>query len=396
MKRLLVALLAAFVLLSLCIACDTDEEEDIDDLSLSEAIAEGKKKLAAGAGIDAQEYFRYARDLDDQSEGAAFGLILANTMALVDLVDDIVPLLDLFAGDPSQVDYEPGPDVSAAIQSLLDTSANRDFADAEAAYQLLAPQGTVEFGLSKYELTIAGLKLLSLGGEFDKTDVHIFGASTALINGVLQLVQAYQLDLNLGALAIPPLDLENDLLGSIVAVGDLLEVMLNDPYYDDFLVMEEGGEAAMQNVGIALGDTFNRLNKAFLVLENETDDQGNDQFRFNDADGNGTYDPDVDAVSFACLTLEPELAGIVSDLSHHLALAFWEGSSADPNPLVVDKLSLGALDPLLIYLGVFDGPTLPAWIGFNIGELFSDPHPAGLRGLLEMLVEIINAIGEAA
>ncbi len=394
MKRCLIVGIALMLALAPFVAgCNPEEEED--DVSASEAIAKGKAALEEGDGVDAAKYFRYAQDRDPDRRDADYGLVMANLLAMVNLVDSIVPLAPLFA-DGQQVEQGPSVAVGDHLQSILETSAVADFRASDEAFSRLDPVRPLRFDLGRYAWSLGGSDLMVLGGEFDRADLDFFGALTSLVLGVLDIAASHNLDLNLGTLTLPSFDFAEDPAGTIAGLGDLLDSMIEDPYFDDFLMMEPDGAERMAQAGVELGTAFDRLYRMFNELTTETDDQSNDAIWYADDNGDGRYTRGADRVFIGELEIRAETADALAGLCHNLSLALWEGSSADPSPLTTERLTLAMLNDLLVALDVLDAPVLPDWIGFDIGQVFSDPHPAGLRGLVEMLADILAAIEDAA
>lgn len=394
MKRARIAVLATVLMLVMAVAA-CNPEEDEDETTADEAIAKGKESLEIGDGVGAAKYFRYAQERDLYNRDADYGLVMANLTAMVNLVDSIVPLAPLF-GEGQQVDEGPSVAVGDHLQSILETSAVADFRASDEAFERLEPIRPLRFDLGRYPWTLGGSDLLVLGGEFDRADLDFFGALTSLVLGVLDIAETHNLDLNLGTLTLPSFDFAGDPTGTIAGLRGLLETLLDDPYFDDFLMMEEDGAARMAQAGVELGTAFDRLYRLFNELTTESDDQSDDAIWFADDNGDGRYTRGSDRVFLGELEIGAETADALAGLFHNLSLALWEGSSADPSPLTTERLTLGMLNDLLVALGVLDTPVLPDGIGFDIGQVFSDPHPAGLRGLVQTLVDILAAIEDAA
>jgi len=216
-----------------------------------------------------------------------------------------------------------------------------------------------------------------------------------LLTAVADLAQGLNLDLNLNAVYIPEnLDLANDPEGFLNWLLGLLDDLLSDDAFDRFLALDgEEGVAFMQRAGVNLGNAFARLAAAFEQLAQETDAQDDDQLAYRDANGNGKYDALVDPVQLGALTIEPAIAAALPELCRNLSRAFWEGSAADPNPLLPDKIYLSMLDDLLIALGLIDDDLPLGWLGLNVGRFFAEPSPDGLRGLLLMLLDVAEMLG---
>ncbi|MCB1152607.1 hypothetical protein KDL45_03070 [bacterium] len=392
--RIFTALTLTLSLVFGSVACE--QEKESKELTVDEAVLKGKRALSSGDGIDANRYFKYAREKDGEDEAAAFGVMLAQIMGMFNFLDDLSAFDGLFAVDPDDIEPEPGPNTGDAIDNVLEGSALLAFGEAEDAYRLLAPAREVEFPLKSYELEIDGLTVLDLGGEFDKSDVYVFGALVALFNGVFHITDSHSLDFNLGNLVIPPIDFQDDPLGTLAGLSETLRIILSDPYYPNFLLMEDDGAESMQRAGIELGNTFDRLYQFFNQLTLERDGQANDQFRYIDVNGNQRYDADEEPVVLFGQTLQAQEAMAFKAVCGKLRNALWEGSSADENPQV-DTIDTTTINQLLILLGVADEPLLPDLpFGLNIGQYFSDPTPTGLRGLVEALADVLDDIADAA
>ena len=92
---IVIVLLAGSFFLSCGMKFNTHEEP-----TLEEIIAIGKTYLMQNKGVAAAEAFRAARSLDSLNTDANFGLIAANTMAFVNMVDTLIETLGgLFTGE---------------------------------------------------------------------------------------------------------------------------------------------------------------------------------------------------------------------------------------------------------------------------------------------------------
>jgi hypothetical protein len=210
----------------------------------------------------------------------------------------------------------------------------------------------------------------------------------------LDILQAYDLNFDVSSFSIPTLDFMGDPVGAIKAIVDLLEGMLCDPDYPDFLLVKPpAGFARLNLAGINLGNIFYRFAQAFEQLAQETDDQTNDQLRYVDANGNGEFDPQTDPVEIGdLLTLDPGLAPIVQEMLIDLSYAFWEGSPLDPHPDKVDTINLAMFNDLLIYLDLLEKPVLPEGIGIDVGTFFSHPTSDGLRSMVIAIIEFLKSV----
>ena len=404
-----IARLTGFLFLSAALAwllfgasCSTDDKAE--KVSYTEAIAKGKEHLENNEGDEAVKTFRYAQDLDADPPDAHFGLLLAQTMGLVNLLDTLLgmfdELFDVIGGADPNAPREVGPPAGAALQDLLNRVIGVPFGECETSFEYLAPGPEFTFELSSYELSLSGQPLLALGGDFNKTDAYWLGAVIALFSAVSDIAQANNLDFDLYTLLnnldLSALDFTNDPMGSLAYIADLLDSLINDPYYPDFLtLLPDVGVEHMQSAGVNLGRVFGRVYGSLNHLAEDAGRPSSSQLTYADANGNDSYDPDIDSVRLGdLLMLDPELVEIISQLSWDLRNVLWEGSPDDVNPLKVDRLTLAMFNDLLIYLGLLDSPLLPNFIGFNIGRIFTDPSPTGLKDLLQLVVDLIYQLAE--
>mgnify|MGYP000846769255 CR=1 FL=1 len=401
MKKARLAWLLSLLLLAACVfACGTDDEDD--GYTAADYVNLGKKHLTKNEGVEATEAFQSAIEIEPRNVDANFGLQLAHTQALFNLADTLVNMVEdlLTDTDWGRTDYGDqapvtGPPIGESLQAIVRDTVGQVFTEADGAYKLLLDENEIDFFLSRYNLVLLGEPLLELGGEFDKTDLHALGALAALLTAVADLAQGLNLDLNLNAVYIPEdLDLTNDPEGFLQWLLGLLDALLSDDTFDQFLALDgTEGVAFMQSAGVNLGNAFARLAAAFEQLGQETDAQDDDQFTYQDTNDNGTYDALVDPVQLGALVIEPAIAAALPELCRNLSLAFWEGSAADPNPLLPDKIYVSMLDDLLIALGVIDDDLPLGWLGLNVGRFFAEPSADGLRGLLLMLLDVTEMLG---
>lgn len=401
MKNKLVALwvLLSF-LFSICIISCGDDEDD--NPTYDEIVQIGKEYLMENKGAAAAEAFGEARKLDVEGTDANFGLVLAHVMQLVNLADMLVDMFSsllLTQGPepesqmaPAAPQFKADP-IGDYIQEFLGDTLVRDFAESDAIFEQMAAGDDFVFDIEYYDIIFSGEAILAFGGQFDKTDLYLFGAVASAMNAVVDIVMSHDINFDFENLTIPTMDFTNDPIGAILGIVDLLEGLLTDPNYPNFLYLKDDGTATMQDAGVSLGNLFDRFAGTFEQLARETDDQGDDQFKYYDTNKNNHYDSALDPVQIATLiTIDPDLAMVLKGLGENLRFVFWEGSVKDPNPYSIDKLNLAMFNDLMIYLGVLQRPILPDWLGVNLGEFFADPSPDGIRSMLFTLIELANML----
>ena len=378
----------------ICASCaDEKEPEGGNDQSLTELLAQGKHELMVNDGYGAAETFGQAQALDKDSLDAGFGLFLAQLMEFPNFIDQIISTINGLSFAYSDPSDEPAAD---PIHDYLLEYIVGQIENNETLYAELADGPDFDFQLQSYDIQIDESPLLEFGGEFDQIDLQFFSALNALVDGLLNFILALDLRFDPTVLQF---DLEADLgtFETIDMIVDLLDALLSSPSYPTFLALaEDGGVTYMQATGIDFGNAFIRLESAFDGLKLKHGSRSDHQFGYVDENGDGIYDPLTDQVFIGeTVTLEPDQAIAIRNLCAKLAAAFYEGSLSDIDPHAVNLFWLSDLDELLtafdilpIILGPLSITGLPGAIGINLGELFADPDPNGVRDVLWFIVEL--------
>jgi hypothetical protein len=381
---------------------------DENETSLDHLISIGKAYLVDGNGVSAADAFDSARKIDAASTDAQFGLMLANVMQFTNLVDELLMILG--EADFNQSGQQDGgksvPAKSGGLNEILHDLFNdailTKIVQTEIQYLDLTTGGEFSFQLDRYVLGISGITLVDFAGEFDKADAHFIGALNASIYGIMNLVFAHNLNFDIENLSPPSWNPEAALVGALAPWVDLLESLLTSTSYPEFLVLlQEGGAAKMQHAGVDFGNMFSRLNLCFRQMGQETDSQQDDQVRYRDANNNGQYNEQTDAVLIGkTLALSPSETAGVMDFCENMAAVFHDGSLLDENPDFPDLLTPATFNGLLTGFGVLPIPVgdpaapwfyfdeLPAWPGVEVGYFFAYPEPAGLRSLLFETIDL--------
>jgi len=407
-------------------ACGDDDDDD-DGASYEDYLLLGKQYLVANEGAAAADAFGNALALNDAGHEARYGLLLANSLMLTNFIDQIMETISAitFEGDENDSGKSTEPEHINAIHLYLLEYNLPAVDENEELYDALSAVENPGIQLDHYELSIEGEPLLTFGGEFDKADLHLFGAYNALIGGVLHLLMAHDLYFDPFCLDLGDLlsgDLETEELVEVL-IG-VFECLMNSESHPTFLNLDANwGLEYMQQAGVDLGNTMARLASAFTAMALETDDQADDQLGYTDVGGNGRYDAEVDPVFIGKeLTMEPELAVAIAHLAAAMAPVFYEGSTADADPAAVTKVSPADFNELLtalkllpividsktiseipgqeeltkilqllgilpLELGPYTIESLPAWPNLNVGRIFAEPSEDLLRIGVELLVK---------
>ena len=408
---LLTAVSLCFLMLFL-VGCETTQESESDPTSFQDYLSQGKKHLAKNNGKNAAQAFALALSLDETSAEAKFGHLLASTLLLPNLIDQVLDTI-------SAITFEntPGEDTTKSAFStdlplgvgqpiheyLWETTVNY-VETSESFYADLTEASDLSFEQDRYVIELADIELLSFSGRFDSTDVRVIGAVHSLMRGLLNLILAHDLRFDYTAIVIPKSDPNATSADTLNMIIEILEGLLYSETHPTFFYLEPHyGVQYMQRAGIDLGNTFARLAQAFSLLVFENHNQKNDPFRFIDTDGDGRYNPTTEPVLVGdSLLLDPIWVEVVRVMSEDLAAIFYEGTDLDADPDHTDLLSLALLNELLQALEVlpFDlGPwtieAFPGKAGINLGAFFGDPSPDGVRNLLIALTKLLNSLVES-
>ncbi|MDP8223377.1 MAG: hypothetical protein P9L99_08465 [Candidatus Lernaella stagnicola] len=402
MKSLSLPLSFLCLLFLLCIvpACADDDADDAEPPDYDEWIAQGKHYLIDNDAEHAARAFNEALELQPDSVDAKFGLVLAGPMRLLNFVDQILSTITNITFDndwqKQQTERDYNEENTHPIHLYLVEKLGYVVWDGEAAYADLLTETNLQFQLDELTLSIDEAPLLSFGGEFDEADLHFFAALNSALNGVIHILLAHNLSFDYTAIGVPLSDEEMHIIETIDMIIGLLDGLLASETFPDFMyLLEEGGVENMQEAGCALGHTFTRLDEMLAALAAETDDQSDDQIRFDDLNGNGHFDLGVDDLLLGDVVLDAELAVELETLAVNYSAAFYEGTPHDVNSQTIETLHLADLNGLLTALGLFPlelGPLtlngLPDLGGLPVGPFFADPAPDAVRGALQFLVTL--------
>jgi hypothetical protein len=285
-------------------------------------------------------------------------------------------------------------------------------------------------------MTIEGLIEFDFGGRLNRTDLQFFGVLNALVRSVVDFALAYDLNFDLLNLEIPALDIDLtallddfsldaliDLVEQLDPIFDLLEDLLTDPNYPNFLMLKgEEGEARVQASGREFGMLFDRLHLLIQTAYSEPGAQYPNTVHVIDADRNGRLDRQTDPLFIPGIGgLEADLVNGLDVLAGLTATAFWDTTSFDIDPtkrnpfyiafandllvaldvlpLVLDQETLASL---LEALGIDPSflpdnfeiiiPEIPYILPIDIGPWFAEPSTTGLRDLLWDILDLWDLV----
>lgn len=258
---------------------------------------------------------------------------------------------------------------------------------------------TWTFDIPKFNFTILDLLFHpDLSGQNDTSDAYFISSYVNAIGGALDLLFGVNVDINPVVMAAIITDYED--IFSELSLGDteqlleileyldhLIELILGDPAYSEFLLVKEGaGYDRIEKSGNEIGEVFGNLVYMIDSINEETDDQSDDAIRYIDINENGIWDDDEKLLIPGVGAFEKELAFALREVLLALKINFTEGV----------PFSLTSMNELFVYFDMYWVTIiLDALYVFDIGEVdlatfFNDPTEAGLRDLLADVKDVLR------
>jgi len=386
----------------------SDNDETVDDPGLEDFIRQGKQHLINNEAHYAAVQFEKALAIDADNTDAQAGLVMAGPMRLFNFIDQVISTINAISFNPennvTNAQFAPssinGDDINA-IHLFFIEEVLPELARAEEIYPQLMAGPDFTFELEHYGFRMNGEDLLSYGGLFDKTDLHMIGAFNSISYAIVNLLLAHDLGFDYTQLAIElgSGGAEKSTLETIDMIMSLLYELFHSERFPHFLYLEPGsGVESMNITGLAIANAFTRMVDTFDSLAAETGPQDNSPVHYVDVNGNGVYDRDADRVFLGQeIEIQPTEVDVARQLCVDIAAAFYESSTQEPNPYEVALLSMTDFNDLLHLVGVLPielGPLtirqFPGLIRLNVGSFFAHPSQDGLRSFLQLIIDIWN------
>jgi len=386
----------------------SDNDETVDDPGLEDFIRQGKQHLINNEAHYAAVQFEKALAIDADNTDAQAGLVMAGPMRLFNFIDQVISTINAISFNPennvTNAQFAPssinGDDINA-IHLFFIEEVLPELARAEEIYPQLMAGPDFTFELEHYGFRMNGEDLLSYGGLFDKTDLHMIGAFNSISYAIVNLLLAHDLGFDYTQLAIElgSGGAEKSTLETIDMIMSLLYELFHSERFPHFLYLEPGsGVESMNITGLAIANAFTRMVDTFDSLAAETGPQDNSPVHYVDVNGNGVYDRDADRVFLGQeIEIQPTEVDVARQLCVDIADAFYESSTQDPNPSEVALQSMTDFNDLLPLVGVLPidlGPLtirqFPGLIRLNVGSFFAHPSQDGLRSFLQLIIDIWN------
>ena len=392
-----IGLAAAFlVLLVPVLSCNNGQDETKP--TLDEVLHIGKQYLVNGDGVGASDAFHEALKMAPDNTDAKYGIVLADTLKFTSLLSELLTLVSSLGTSPGDLvpvggDLTPASSIPIGdlIQSFIGNDVIPGFDETDRYYYELTQVPDLSFTLEgNYILSFEGTQLISFTGDFGQGELHFFGTVNSLLMAVFRIVMAHDLNFDFGV--VTNLNLPTDTVPMISAIVDLLQQLLTDPNYPNFLYLDSDGTEQMQDAGLNLGFTFLRLNMMLDAVRARGGDQSAYPIHYDDANANGAWDAGEAIVISGLTTIGPELIDPLHNLAGDLATAFFDTTAFDVDPLASNPFRLSSLLQFIKDAGIADVPVF----GYNItiprGPFFAEPAPDGLRNILFKLIDIWDLI----
>ncbi|HPQ71131.1 MAG TPA: hypothetical protein PKW95_18540 [bacterium] len=258
---------------------DTGDDDTSEEL-LADLLANGKQYLAAGEYLAAFDTFYRAGRIDETSDEARFGLVLASLQNTVGLIDIVFGLLSPYVHDGTE------PDASPALKSVVAEDDDWVAVLADSAFQnlillidaqlerLAALQAATDFSYLSDGLPIKFKEheFFNLGPEWDTTDLYVIAAFYHVLDALLQLLSSQSLE-GIADL-VEVIDNGDDILAGILTAAIA---------HPELLTLKDDGGEAWNASAQALSDAADALLTAATMAAAETDDQSDDVFVQNES-----------------------------------------------------------------------------------------------------------------
>jgi hypothetical protein len=380
-RRAAIPILGAFVLLAGCAPIEEGTFTPPDPAAL---VAEGKARLAEGDSAAAGKLFRDALYIDSGWDEARYGLVLADAVDLVQLVEDFADLIaeQVQTGTGGKGGFAPlsddgiGDTIDTYVRSIFLPVADEMLAESAALYT--NPDAT--FTIDALPISWNGATAIDLGGEWDHADAVLLLAGANLLTGLFDALLARDLNFDLGHVFALPIDWTD--LGSVDLAAiwrdlvHMVNLLLTDANFPGFLGLTAEGPERMPRAGIELGLVAKYVVETGWLVRQETDDQSDDVIGYVDADGNGAWNEGEP------LTI-PGVGPLTADQMKTLASAMFvatalqdsllDGSAIDPLPAQATPFDLAVANPLLMDLTGWGFGPLPH-VALDLGAPFARPN----------------------
>ncbi|NLH47646.1 MAG: hypothetical protein GX444_03475 [Myxococcales bacterium] len=440
MRLRLVAVLLFLTITPLFLGC-SEKFDTREDPTLEEILRIGKRYLVAGDGGNASDAFEAAIKLSPTCDEAKFGLLISRNMQFMNLLNQLVAFASGGLAQTMPADPGAGLDMQVLaessnlgdyIQEFLGESAEVWYQACEQLYLDLMNDPDPSFEIEGFTMKLEGIVTFQFGGRLDRSDLQFFGVLNSLVEAVVNIAMAHDLNYDFFSLQIPSLnfdlggledlDLEaiQDLLEQLDPLIDLVESLITYEDNPDFLTLKgEDGVKRMQAAGVQLGQLFYRLHLLIDTAYRETGPQEAGTVHFIDDNMDGQGDRQLESLFIPGFgALEPDLVNGIDSLCILTAPAFWDETAYDTDPTHANPFYISYANDLLTALDVlpividkemiedllgidlnFLGDNfeiviseIPEILPIDVGPWFAYPSMTGIKDLLQSLVDLWDLV----
>jgi hypothetical protein len=237
-------------------------------------------------------------------------------------------------------------------------------------------------------------------GFHDESDLSFFAGVYAAMDALLSAAISLNLDLNPVLLAgfgldellmMAQADEPAPVIDLLIEIDRWLDLILNDPIYQDALTLREEGAESFRHAGEQIGRIFGEWATMIEMIAAEHDEQTDDVIRYVDQNGDGNWNEPEPLLVPGVIELDYALAWVLHDLFLALKVDFTDGYPfhlEELNPL----LELFGLYPVILLIDVLDVLGVDS---VELGAYFREVGPEGLRPLLADAQDLIRLLVEA-
>ncbi|MCB9477578.1 MAG: hypothetical protein H6684_02900 [Deltaproteobacteria bacterium] len=377
----------------------TDDDTGDDDLTAEEWVDEGRRLLIAGEPAGARLAFDEALALEPGYGEAHYGRTLAGGLHTWELISLVSTYL---AGDnvapPEGLTAEVDPNrelLRGIIQILEDQYFGPVAGTTRASNDWLADNDDAPFLIDGVPVFLGLEPAAYLGSEFDAAERVAATGVTNIFDGSGGILLSMHLDFsftyltNLGYY----LDQGDSTIETISIIVELLDRLLNDPSYPNFLGIDPDYFERIDQSRTYLGLGMLQLQQALDLVRAETDDQSDDVIGYADLNENEQWDsgepftlPTYGQFSEADMAL---VAGLEA-MAQGWGAAFLEGTELDPDPENYNEMALALANPVLEALGISGFIPEGNLFTIDVASFFTDIQEDSIRGFLETFVNLLQ------
>lgn len=361
----------------------------------------GLDYLVVPAAPLARVEFQAALAEDPADQDALMGLILADAVATFDAMSLIQTYIDYILQGYEEQAKSEDDNLQFYIDDLLDDLFGTLFLQFSDEIPDLVEQAA-EVECLSLELTALPIRIdfeeiaNVSGDDWDMSEVMASYGLVAPLSGAVRLLTVLNFNLDLSYLfGLVDIDFGSYSTTEIISIiVDILDKILNDPAFPDFLTMADGGLEDFRKIQFELGLGFRAAADTFTTIRGETDDQTDDVLGYVDVNGDLAYQSGFDHYfipGYGELDADGmSIAAAYENMFRDLGDSFLDNTEYDVDPANPNPFDFASLNALLRGAGL--PPLLPSFdwelnAGFE-GDITED----GLRNTLRAIVNLLQTL----